>query len=401
MVSAEEREAHWRRHLQSQYLDYEAFDRNLSDKVSISRGTSEGLKLGQGKEKAKEGKDKKAKKEKKEKKEEKKEKDAAPKKVTVLGARAPAQEVEEAIGNTDAEATTEERPEMPGNSEQQEQQERLVEQSPEPKPREVRRSADLSWADLCQYTRRLLLQSGRLSSDEFLERWEAAHGYPLLFPIFGIADLQEFIKRMQPGMVAVVARSGLVIQASTDNAFAKEQQRWKEAYTPMELERNATEWLLATLEAELKALRQGIKERRMAEKAARTQVEPLRQEYKALQANQKGGKSAQIRSTKLDLDKAEQRMQKFAAEAEEREAQEQRVLARIVEVQKSSDEAPLQEKREEKDVVETKAAPIAAEVQPLELEEPEDGPDPAEAEEAPQAPVGTTGYAMSVEEDFM
>eukprot|EP00971_Amphidinium_carterae_P038729 761364-Amphidinium_carterae.1 len=31
-------------------------------------------------------------------------------------------EVEEAIGNTDAEATTEERPEMPGNSEQQEQQ---------------------------------------------------------------------------------------------------------------------------------------------------------------------------------------------------------------------------------------------------------------------------------------
>mmetsp|Transcript_66638 Transcript_66638/g.124392 ORF Transcript_66638/g.124392 Transcript_66638/m.124392 type:complete len:395 (-) Transcript_66638:235-1419(-) len=394
MVSAEEREAHWRRHLESQYVEYEAFDRNLSDKVSIgSKGASD--RLPQGKSATKESKEKKSKKEKKEKKEDKKEKDAAPKRVTVLGGRSSPQEAPEPDSG-DAEAADEAKHEMPASA-QETQANAPAESSQE--SREVRKSGDLRWADLCQHTRRLLLQSGRLPADEFLERWEAMYGYPLSFPIFGISDLPEFIKRLQPGTFAVVARTGLVLQASSDNAFAKEQQRWKETYTPEELEYTATEWMLATLEAELKVLRQGIKERRTAEKAARAQVEPLRQEYKALQANQKGGKSAQIRSTKLDLDKAEQRMQKFTAEAEEKEAQEQRVLARIAEVRKSSDEAPLPVTRKEEEVVETKAAPVVTAVPPP--EEPEDGPDSAEAAEAPQAPVGTTGYAMSVEEDFM
>lgn len=394
MISAEEREAHWKRHLQSQYVDYEAFDRNLSDKVSISR-TDPVAQVPRPVTSTKENKEKKAKKEKKEKKADRNETVVAPKRVTVLGARAGSQVAQDAAADKEPEPAAEEA--------------QAVETAAQAEPADeqvevIRHVGELRWPDLCTNIRRLLQKHGRTPAAELAQRWEEHYRYPLAFPLFGIKDHSELARELQPGSLVVVTKNGTILQASSDNAFSKEQARWKNAEDPAEMKLTATEWVVARLEQELKAARQSLKERRMAEKAALAQVEPRRQEYKALQANQRGGKSAQLKSTKLDLDKAEQKMQRFASEAQEHEAQERKLLARIAEVRKAHDEASRQHEESDRRAAAnesehpaqaTSTSPSAA------TSEPEAGASsPPQAEEH-RAEVGTSSHASALEEDFM
>jgi len=240
------------------------------------------------------------------------------------------------------------------------------------------RSGELRWQDLVVATRTLLLKSGRIPASVFLDKWDQEYSCSLQFPIFGIDSLPALLRELQPGALTIVERSGTVMQASGDGPYKKEQAKWGK------LEPTATKWLLQGFEKDLKATQQSLAERRVAQKSAKTQVDAQRQEYQTLQKNQGGGKSALLRSAKADLDKAEQRLSKFAAQAEELETKEKHILEQIAQERKAAS-APVPPRSA------SNQAPQAAE--------------PSRQTQQPTsiAPVqnGSSGYPQAADDDFM
>lgn len=178
--------------------------------------------------------------------------------------------------------------------------------------------------DMMKATRSLLLKSGRIPAQEFLERWVDEYGYAFSFPFFGFEDWYALLQQLQPGALAVVSKQGTVIAASSDTAFAKEctsPTKWPELHSSG----TASEWLISCLEKELKAVRQSVTERRRAQKDAEAQADKIRQEYQRIQSQ----KTAHTRGLKADLVKRDQKTDKFRQEAEEFEAKEKKLLASL------------------------------------------------------------------------
>jgi len=281
----------------------------------------------------------------------------------------------------------------------------------------VRKSGDLRWPDLVLAVRALLLAGprgegggGRVSAADLPALFEGAYGYAVAFPFFGLPDWDALLQELQPGALTVVARRGgagaQLVQASGEAAFLKEQASWGTG-SSQESQRQgtATEWLVAGLERELKAVRQSVGERRRAQKDAEAQAEKVRQEYAQVTANQRGRKSEHQRRTKADLDKQEQRAAKFRLEAEGFENQE-RALAASVRRELGLPEAPAPHLAYALDGARPAAAQgVVYSFAPQGEAAAGSASSSAAAGVAPAAPtareVGGTSYMKAVEDDFM
>jgi len=216
------------------------------------------------------------------------------------------------------------------------------------------RCHDLTWAEFVLATRMVLLKYGRIDAVGFLDKFQDEYGCALIFPFFGYADWFGLIQDLQPGTLAIVAKRGknFTIAASNEAAFAKEHSAAKEDPS------TAWQWQVSQFEVKLKAVRQSINERRRAQKDAEGNVEKISQEYQKFQSQ----KSANTRALKADLQKQEQRVNKFRSEAEEFEVQEKSLLAEIAAERKAAEEVPVSSgatHRLVKGVVEKVAKPVA------------------------------------------
>jgi chromosome segregation ATPase len=157
----------------------------------------------------------------------------------------------------------------------------------------------------------------------------------LTFPFFGFQDWATLLLELQPAALAIVAKKGTVIAASSEAAFAKESANPTRS---QELHQSGTasEWMVANWEKDLKVVRQSITERRRAQKDAENQVEKIRQEYQRVQ----GQKSAHSRGLKDDIAKHEKRVSKFREEAEGFESKEKALLAQIAAEKSAAETVP-------------------------------------------------------------
>eukprot|EP00927_Polykrikos_kofoidii_P020166 TRINITY_DN19500_c0_g1_i1.p1 TRINITY_DN19500_c0_g1~~TRINITY_DN19500_c0_g1_i1.p1 ORF type:complete len:452 (+),score=114.22 TRINITY_DN19500_c0_g1_i1:128-1357(+) len=355
MASIEEREKLWQQHIQSQNKEYEAFDRNLSDKKSVPSTATSGkggyasvdvAKTGTSGTEKKEKKDKKEKKEKKEKKVDREAAaEAAPPRITFLGGSGPPAATPAAIvvaggpssatAAADMAADAAERDEMPANFIQPLQgplvaaSKRAADSAAlQTEARVVTRSSNFTWPDIVLSARSILVKGGRLSCDEFRKRWEEELGFAIEFPFFNIEDFSALIRELQPAALAIVDKKAQILQGSSDAALDKERKSWSNL---QERDRVGTsfDWIMNGLEKELKLVRKSAAERRRAQQDANSQADKIRQEYQALQVAAKGQKTPQLRGTKADLEKQEQRANKFRLEAEDFERQEADFVSRI------------------------------------------------------------------------
>lgn len=364
-TSIEAREAAWKKHLQNQTAEYEHYDRYLSDKKSVETRAAANANAGysaispseapgekeakevdisasgekekkEKKEKKdkKEGKEKKEKKEKSEEKKEKKAGEASPVGVTVLGGRPPTVLGAKPAEKAEVAEKVEAEPPDEADASPQLSEEGVEESAAEAQvfvpsaPARLRRSGDLAWPRIVISTRVILMATGRVADKELLAAWEADLGFALQFPIFGLEDWTALLRELQPGALTIVDRRLNLVQASSDAAMAREMQSWANLEEKDRVG-TASEWLVASIEKELKAVRQKLLERRRAKQDAASQGDKIRAQFQALQAAAKGQKTAQIRGTKSDLDKQDQRALKFQKEAEELETQEAELAGRI------------------------------------------------------------------------
>merc|ERR1719326_365074 len=109
--------------------------------------------------------------------------------------------------------------------------------------RQAQSSGELTWPMVVLAVRNLLLDCGKLSGSELGNKWEACYGYSMCFPFFGIADWAALVAQLQPGALTILDRRTMLMQASSEAAWTKEQASWTSlGETAQE---TAQEWLLA------------------------------------------------------------------------------------------------------------------------------------------------------------
>lgn len=291
------------------------------------------------KKEKKEKKEKKDKDDKKEKKEKKSKRDsvdfdAQAKPVTYLGGVSPTV-IGGGVASKDAsprDDTEEDFPEAEAIEEATSPEPEEAEPDVEGEFHSVQWAGDLTWPTLVVGARLLLQRRSRFLGAEFEASWASEYGYSLAFPLFGLEDAKALLHALQPGALHAIGRQGgsllnSALQASGEKAFMTETDTWQNL---AESGRAGTvcAWAQAKVEDELKLVRRSLGERRRAQKDAEAQVEKIREEYKALQAANKG-KSQLVKATKQDMDKQEQKAAKFKGEAEEFEATERDLLAKL------------------------------------------------------------------------
>lgn len=264
---------------------------------------------------------------------------------------------------------------------------RCPEHTSEADLQQVQWSGDLTWPLIALGTRAMLVKRGNLSSSVFEACWKETYGFPLEFPLFGIENVRDLLGQLHGGAVFMTGRGHgaavSMVQASNERAFQKERESWS-SLVEQGWDGSASAWETSRLQNALRAVQKSLGERRHAQKEADAQAKKIGQEYKALTSGYSGRTQQQV-ATKKEMDKQEQRVAKFKAEAEELEAKEHELQAKIAKA--SQRPAP-----QRSDVVRKPAAPPSP-MLPME-KEPQTGVDRGRSD-------SYAASAQDIEDDFM